>query len=154
VRDHLLSYLPVVSLTFMVALVLVTVLTPRVERFARRIGALQRGGGRRVHEGAVPNIGGVAIFGGFMVALLFGSLTRPELLASYREELLAIVLGGALMTLVGLFDDLWEVPVATRLLCQVVAAGFWSPTASGSTSSPTISARRPTSFSAGRWRPC
>ena len=123
-RDSLLLYLPVVSLTFVTALVLVAALTPYVEAFARRIGALQLGGGRRVHEGAVPNIGGVAIFGGFMVALLLGSLVRPELLATYRVELLAIVLGGALMTLVGLFDDLWEVPALTRLLCQFIAAGI------------------------------
>lgn len=123
-RDQLLVYLPVVSLTFLAALVLVAALTPRVEAFARRIGAIQQGGGRRVHEGAVPNIGGVAIFGGFMVALFAGSLVRPELLAAYREELLAIVLGGALMTLVGFFDDLWEVPVGMRLMCQTVAAGI------------------------------
>jgi UDP-GlcNAc:undecaprenyl-phosphate GlcNAc-1-phosphate transferase len=124
VRDQLLVYLPVVSLTFLAALVLVAALTPKVEAFARRIGAIQQGGGRRVHEGAVPNIGGVAIFGGFMVALFAGSLVRPELLAAYREELLAIVLGGALMTLVGFFDDLWEVPVGMRLMCQTVAAGI------------------------------
>ena len=123
-RDQLLVYLPVVSLTFLAALVLVAALTPTVEAFARRIGAIQQGGGRRVHEGAVPNIGGVAIFGGFMVALFAGSLVRPELLAAYREELLAIVLGGALMTLVGFFDDLWEVPAGMRLMCQTVAAGI------------------------------
>ena len=124
VRDQLLVYLPVVSLTFLAALVLVAALTPQVERFAKRIGALQQGGGRRVHEGAVPNIGGVAIFGGLMGALLVGGLLRPALLAAYREELLAIALGGALMTLVGLFDDLWEVPALTRLACQFVAAGI------------------------------
>lgn len=124
VRDQLLVYLPVVSLTFLAALVLVAALTPQVERFAKRIGALQQGGGRRVHEGAVPNIGGIAIFGGLMGALLVGGLLRPALLAAYREELLAIALGGALMTLVGLFDDLWEVPALTRLACQFVAAGI------------------------------
>jgi UDP-GlcNAc:undecaprenyl-phosphate/decaprenyl-phosphate GlcNAc-1-phosphate transferase len=124
VRDQLLVYLPVVSLTFLAALALVAALTPRVEAFARRIGALQQGGGRRVHEGAVPNIGGVAIFGGFVAALMLGSFVRPELLAAYRLELLAILLGGALMTLVGFFDDLWEVPVATRLACQGIAAGI------------------------------
>lgn len=123
-RNQLLVYLPVVSLTFLSALALVAVLTPGVERFARRIGALQVGGGRRVHEGAVPNIGGVAIFGGFMIALLVGSLVRPDLLAAYHTQLLAIVLGSALMTLVGFFDDLWEVPAGTRLACQFVAAGI------------------------------
>lgn len=121
---QLVTYLPLVSLTFLSALVLVALFTPQVERLARRIGALQVGGGRRVHIGAVPNIGGLAIFGGFMLALLVGSLVRPDLLGAYRTELLAIVLGSALMTLVGLFDDLWEVPAGTRLACQCVAAGI------------------------------
>lgn len=123
-RSQLLVYLPVASLTFLSALVLVALLTPVVERLARRIGALQVGGGRWIHQGAVPNIGGVAIFAGFMVALAVGSLVRPDLLLTYRVELLAIVLGGTLMMLVGFFDDLWSVPAGTRLLCQFVAAGI------------------------------
>ncbi len=122
--SQLVIYLPLVSLTFLSALFLVALLTPLVERLARRIGALQVGGGRRVHLGAVPNIGGLAIFGGFMLALLIGSLVRTDLLGTYRSELLAIVLGAALMTLVGFFDDLWEVPAGTRLACQCVAAGI------------------------------
>lgn len=123
-RATLLVYLPVVLLTFLSALLCVAALSPLVARIGRRIGAVQEGGGRRVHEGAVPNIGGLAIFAGFMLALLVGGLLRPELIAAFRLELLAIVLGAALMTLVGLFDDLWEVPPAMRLLCQFVAAGI------------------------------
>jgi hypothetical protein len=38
-----------------------------------------------------------------------GSVVAPALIDAYRVELLAIVLGGALMTLVGFVDDLWEV---------------------------------------------
>ena len=123
-RSQLITYLPLVSLTFISALLLVAALTPQVERLARHMGALQVGGGRRVHEGAVPNIGGVAIFGGFMAALLVGFLVRPDLLAAYHTQLLAIALGGALVTLVGFCDDLWEVPAGTRLACQFVAAGI------------------------------
>lgn len=132
-REHLLSYFPIVSSAFIVALVGVALFVPRIRRFALRIGAVQHGGsahggGRRVHSGAMPNIGGIAIFAGFIVALLVGSivddLAGRDLLGPYRVELLAIVLGAALMTLVGFIDDLWEVPPAMRLGSQFVAAGI------------------------------
>ena len=123
-RETLLSYFPLVSVAFAVALVVVATFVPKVQDFARQIGAMQRGGGRRIHLGAVPNIGGIAIFAGFLVALLIGSMVRPELLDAFRVELLAILLGGALMTLVGFIDDLWEVPPTMRLTTQFVAAGI------------------------------
>lgn len=120
----MLAYLPAFLLTFAAALVVVSILTPKVADHARRFGILQYGGGRWIHKDAVPNIGGIAIFAGFMLALLLGSLAAPQLLEAYREEMFAIVLGGALMTLVGLFDDLWHIPALTRLVCQFVAAGI------------------------------
>ena len=72
----------------------------------------------------MPNIGGIAILGGFLLALVIGSVVRPGLIDTFRVELLAIVLGGVLMTLVGFIDDIWEVPAAMRLATQFVAAGI------------------------------
>ncbi len=123
-RETLLSYLPMLSVTFVVAFISVAALAPKVKDFALKIGALQHGGGRRIHRGALPNIGGIAIFGGFLLAFLAGSIVRPHLLDEFRVELLAILLGGALMTLVGFIDDIWEVPPSMRLASQFVAAGI------------------------------
>ena len=125
----MVAYVPLVLAAFLVALVTVALLVPRVRRFAHRVHAVQVGGvshgrGRRQHEGAVPNIGGIAILAGFLVAMVVGSVLAPELLDAYRVELLAIVLGGSLMALVGFIDDIWEVPVAMRLATQFLAAGI------------------------------
>ncbi len=129
VRPTLLVFLPLAAASFTVALASVLWLVPRVRDFAARIGAVQAGGGAhgsgvRQHAGALPNIGGIAILGGFLLAVLAGSLVAPQLIDEYRVELLAIALGGALMTLVGFIDDMWEVPPALRLATQVVAAGI------------------------------
>ncbi|HEX7021980.1 MAG TPA: MraY family glycosyltransferase, partial [Trueperaceae bacterium] len=123
-RQHLITYFPIVSVAFLIAFFGVALFVPKIRDFAVRIGAVQQGGGRRVHQGAIPNIGGIAIFGGFLIALFAGSLVRPDLLDAYRVELLAIILGGALMTLVGFIDDLWEVSPAMRLGSQFLAAGI------------------------------
>ncbi len=128
-RTGLVAYLPLVAVTFATALVAVAWLAPNVRAFAWRIRAVQDGGsahgdGVRHHRGSVPNIGGIAILGGFLVAVLVGSLVAPALIDEYRVELLAIALGGALVTLVGFLDDMWEVPPALRLATQAVAAGI------------------------------
>lgn len=129
VRSTVISFFPLVAVSFAIALGAVLWFVPRVRRFAIRIRAVQVGGGShgsgtRQHQGAVPNIGGIAILGGFLLAVLVGSLVAPDTLDEYRVELLAIALGGALMTLVGFIDDMWEVPPALRLASQVVAAGI------------------------------
>lgn len=128
-RSTLLSFFPLVAVSFAIAMGAVLWFVPHVRRFALRIRAVQVGGGAhgagvRQHSGAVPNIGGIAILGGFLLAVLLGSLVAPGSLDEYRVELLAIALGGALMTLVGFIDDMWEVPPALRLASQVVAAGI------------------------------
>ncbi|HRP47514.1 MAG TPA: hypothetical protein PLT07_08200, partial [Trueperaceae bacterium] len=119
-RVTLLSFLPLAAVSFFVALAAVLWLVPRVRDFAARIGAVQAGGGAhgggvRQHAGTIPNIGGIAILGGFLLAVLAGSLVGSQLINEYRVELLAILLGGSLMTLVGFIDDMWEVPPALRL---------------------------------------
>jgi UDP-GlcNAc:undecaprenyl-phosphate/decaprenyl-phosphate GlcNAc-1-phosphate transferase len=123
------SYLPLVLVTFAVAALSVAAVVPRVRAFALRVGAVAEGGsahgaGTRMHRGRLPNIGGIAIFGGFLAAVLAGSIVAPALLDAYRVELLAILLGGALMTLVGFVDDLWGVAPGLRLVTQVAAAGI------------------------------
>ncbi|HEX7041095.1 MAG TPA: MraY family glycosyltransferase [Trueperaceae bacterium] len=128
-KAALVSYLPLVVVTFVVALTAVASLVPYVRAFAHRIKAVQvggstHGGGVRQHAGAVPNIGGIAILGGFLIALIAGSLVAPDVIDAYRVELLAVALGGALMTLVGFLDDMWEVGPALRLAAQAVAAGI------------------------------
>ena len=125
----MVAYVPLVLAAFLVALVTVALLVPRVRRFAHRVEAVQVGGashgsGRRQHDGAIPNIGGIAILAGFLVAMVVGSVLAPQLLDAYRVELLAIVLGGSLMALVGFIDDIWEVPAAMRLATQFLAAGI------------------------------
>ena len=128
-QGSLISYLPLVVGTFAAALISVAWLVPKVRSFALKIQAVQVGGGehgagRRQHAGAVPNIGGIAILGGFLIAVLIGSLVAPGVIDQYRVELLAVALGGSLMTLVGFLDDMWEVPPALRLAAQAVAAGI------------------------------
>ena len=124
-----MEYLPTFVITFVSALVCVSLLVPHVHDFAVKIGALQEGSdqhgaGQRVHDGHMPNIGGLAILGGFLLALFLGSMVQPTMLDAFRVELLAIVVGATFMTLVGFIDDLWTLPASVRLAAQCLAAGI------------------------------
>lgn len=127
--SNLIPVIVMAAAAFFVALLGVMFMIPRVRDFAVRIGAVQaggtsHGGGTRVHSGKVPNIGGLGILIGFLLAVLAGFLIRPDLLDGYRVEVLAIVLGACLMALVGFMDDMWDIPPFMRLASQFVAAGI------------------------------
>jgi UDP-GlcNAc:undecaprenyl-phosphate/decaprenyl-phosphate GlcNAc-1-phosphate transferase len=129
VREAIIKFFPLVSVSFLAAFLSVVFFVPKVRQFAIKIGAVQQGGsqhgrGARMHSGSVPNIGGIAIFTGFILALLLGLVLRPALINEFRVELLAIILGAALMMIIGFIDDIWEMSPAMRLAAQFVAAGI------------------------------
>ncbi len=99
----------------LLALVATLILTPLVIRAARQFGWVDRPREDRWHEEATALMGGIAIFGGVMLGLLWGT----------PGDRLWILWGGAaLLFVVGLVDDLRHVPPAAKLTVQVAAAGL------------------------------
>jgi UDP-GlcNAc:undecaprenyl-phosphate GlcNAc-1-phosphate transferase len=85
-----------------------------LRRLAVPIGLLDKPGGRKVHDGAVPLVGGLAMFLGFsaLALLLDHSLT----------QLPNLVMAASVLVLVGLLDDIRELPSSLRFLAQIGAA--------------------------------
>jgi UDP-GlcNAc:undecaprenyl-phosphate GlcNAc-1-phosphate transferase len=100
---------------FALALVIVLALTPLVGSLARRVGAVDEPGERRLNELPIPRLGGIALlFAIFIPAFAFLDLSRP---------LRAILLGAGIATLVGVIDDIRELLWWQKLSGQVLAAG-------------------------------
>jgi len=98
----------------LVALAVALVLTPQVRRLAFRVGALDAPDYRKVHEGVMPRLGGLAIYASFVLAVLVGGrVTAPV------GGLLA---GATLITAVGVADDVYRLRAWTKLAGQVLAA--------------------------------
>jgi UDP-GlcNAc:undecaprenyl-phosphate GlcNAc-1-phosphate transferase len=90
-------------------------LTPVVIRAARALGVLDMPAARKVHSAPTPLLGGLAIYVAFTLAILSNSILD--------RQVVAILLGATLLVLVGVVDDIAEVPAIVKMLAQFVAAG-------------------------------
>ena len=100
-------------IAFVLALALTAVVTPLVARLARRVGALDPVQERGLASEPTPLLGGLAILAGVLVA---GSLLLPA-----TTEMRGILIAALLITIVGLLDDLIDLPPQLKLLGQVAA---------------------------------
>ena len=90
-------------------------LTPSVRSFAVAIKAVDvPGDARRVNDRAVPRMGGIAIFLGFLAALLvFSDASGP---------LAGVAAGAAVIALMGVADDVFCLRAPLKLAFQLIAA--------------------------------
>lgn len=93
--------------------------TPLARRLGLRINAVDRPDpSRKVHTVTTPRLGGVAIFlSTLIVTLLLGGAYNLNQLAS-------ILVGAALVSFLGLWDDRFTLSPWTKLAGQLVAAGL------------------------------
>lgn len=122
----------IMLLVFGVAASTTALLTPLVNRLSIRHGILVAPEPRKLHTRPMSQLGGVALFAGFVAAMLVSLLlTGPgSAIARDRYELLRIglLLFGSLgIWAVALYDDVRELPALPRLVwqccCALIAVG-------------------------------
>ena len=99
---------------FLISLIVAYVLTPGVKKLAIKVGAVDKPNARKVHTHAIPRLGGLAIYVGFMAAVLF--------CVPVRHELLGLLLGCTAIVALGIWDDICNIPAKVKLVGQIVAA--------------------------------
>jgi UDP-GlcNAc:undecaprenyl-phosphate GlcNAc-1-phosphate transferase len=107
-----LRWLHILLLSFSISLAA----TPLTIRLAFRFGLVDQPAARKVHEMVTPRIGGIAVYLGFVGAVLVNSI-----LADWMG---AILVAGTLLLVVGVLDDARELPPWMKLGAQIVAAGL------------------------------
>jgi UDP-GlcNAc:undecaprenyl-phosphate/decaprenyl-phosphate GlcNAc-1-phosphate transferase len=112
-----------VVLTFMFAWIVTYLFIPKVRTFALKVGWADEPNARRLHQEPRPNAGGLAIYTGVMAAIILAGCLAPIVLAKVQVAVLAILLGGSVLVLVGFIDDQFGgLPALFRLLVQVLTA--------------------------------
>ena len=108
------SVLPVIF-SLAVSLGLSFALTPLVKLLAVKIGAVDiPKDKRRMHDHPIPRLGGLAIFIGFVVAVLA--------FADVNRQLRGILLGACIIVAVGVVDDSHPLGAGIKFILQIVAA--------------------------------
>jgi UDP-GlcNAc:undecaprenyl-phosphate GlcNAc-1-phosphate transferase len=115
---------------FLVAAVMTYLLGVVAREIAVRTGAVAKVRDRDVHAVPIPYFGGLAMLGGLAAAYLvarelpFLSLNDSLLGGGLFRDAGTVLLAGALICVVGVLDDLFELDAFTKLGGQVLAAGF------------------------------
>jgi len=113
-------------LVLMVAAGVTYVLASIAREIAVRVGAVAQVRDRDVHAIPIPYLGGVAMLGGLLASFLV-ALNLP-FLSRGQEELLSdagfVLLGGIVVCLVGLVDDIIDLDAITKFAGQLIAAGL------------------------------
>lgn len=99
------------GVSFLIALIL----TPVIRNLAVRMGAVDvPKDERRMHDHPIPRMGGLAIFLGFLLS----TLIFVPLEANWR----GMLLGSVVIVVLGIFDDVYDLPARLKLIVQIVAA--------------------------------
>lgn len=102
----------IVLVTFLIS----TFLVPIVKRIAFHINAIDYPNERKVHTKPMPRLGGLAIF----LAFLSGYM----LFAQELTQMLGILIGGFVLLLIGIFDDIKPISSRYKLIGQIIASAI------------------------------
>jgi len=105
-----INILLIIVVTFLISAFLV----PFVMKVAYHTNALDIPNARKVHTKPIPRMGGLAIFGAFLVGYMFFARTSIQMLA--------VLIGSFIIVLTGIFDDIKPVPAKVKLFFQIIAA--------------------------------
>lgn len=103
-------------LCIMSALLISLLSMPLVIKIARYVGAIDQPNERKVHNRAMPRLGGMAIFLAFILCMLF--------LVKLSGPMQGVVYGAVIIFLVGMVDDIHPLKAKIKLLGQIAAAGL------------------------------
>jgi UDP-GlcNAc:undecaprenyl-phosphate/decaprenyl-phosphate GlcNAc-1-phosphate transferase len=111
-----------VVLTFMLAWLVTYLFIPKVRTFALKVGWADQPNARRLNQVPLANAGGLAIYTGVMAAIILAGCLSPFVLAKVQVSILAILLGGSILVIVGFIDDQFGLPPLFRLIVQILTA--------------------------------
>src|SRR5699024_8637447 len=111
----MINYVDAMMASF-IALISTFFLTFLVKKLALKLNIVDFPNQRKIHKIVTPQAGGLAIFSGVMLGLLY---LRPE-----HPHLMEIVLGSCTIIFIGLLDDRYDIRPIIKLSGQIIAATF------------------------------
>lgn len=110
--------MPAGLLAFFIALFASLMLTVPVRALALRVGMVDLPGPRKVHLSPIPLLGGLAIYGAVVLAILF-TFSGPAL-----RQIVGILIGATVVAAVGILDDRGWLHHQVKLFIAMPLAAF------------------------------
>jgi UDP-GlcNAc:undecaprenyl-phosphate GlcNAc-1-phosphate transferase len=89
-------------------------LTKVVKRVATKIEILDHPNDRKIHKKPIPLLGGLAIYVSFVITIFLNF--------NFSIELKGVIIGGTIILVIGLIDDVKHLPANWKLIGQVIAS--------------------------------
>ncbi len=113
---------------FLMSMLCAAFLTPIIRRLAHRFGALDHAlTSRKIHGKPIPRLGGIAIVIGFyapLTALLVFKSDVGGMFLDSRNFALGMFVGGLLIALLGVYDDVRGTGAGKKFIVQFAVAGL------------------------------
>jgi len=103
-------FIAVVFIAFFVSYIL----TPYIARLARKQNFVDKPGYRKIHSDSIPNLGGIVIFFGFLLSILF--------FVPFQEKVTALLAGSIIILLLGVVDDIVDLKPLHKFIIQMIPA--------------------------------
>ncbi len=102
----------ILLITFITSFILV----PIVKKIAFHINAIDMPSERKVHKKPMPRLGGLAIFTSFLAGYIF--------FAEMNTQMISILIGGFIIIILGIIDDIKPVKARYKFIVQTIAAAI------------------------------
>ncbi|MCG2725538.1 MAG: undecaprenyl/decaprenyl-phosphate alpha-N-acetylglucosaminyl 1-phosphate transferase [Elusimicrobia bacterium] len=99
---------------FIIATFIAALLTPLSMILAKKIGAMDYPGPRKIHSKTMPRLGGLAVYAAFIFTVIRSYQFSPKIVG--------IIIGGTIIFILGVADDIRGLTARVRLFWQFVAA--------------------------------
>lgn len=101
---------------FLLAFLGTGALTPLMVWAGHRWNLVDRPADRKIHSTPTPRLGGLALYAGFVGSVLLNAIVP--------DWMVAILISGSLLLVIGVVDDVRELPASVKLAAQLLAAGL------------------------------
>ena len=102
------------AVAFFIGLIASWFLVLYVRKLAIKLGALDKPDARKVHKNPIPRMGGLAIYIGFIIAVVASM--------HLTKEIIGMLIGATMIVALGIADDIYQLDAKVKLAGQIAAA--------------------------------
>ena len=96
----------------MIAFLISFIITPSIARLGKKQNLVDKPGYRKIHNDAIPNLGGIVIFFGFLFSVL--------IFVPLYKEIQVLIAGSIIILLLGIIDDITDLKPLNKFFIQII----------------------------------